>query len=176
MKPPVPGWEAITTREPVLIPTLEGDAVAETLLIEVPASRNPKTGQVFLTDAARAILEQVKARHLGLLTPAQIRSLRLRLGLTQRRISQLLQIGEKSWTRWETGKERPSRSLNVLLRALRDGRIDCDYLLGLLRAALPQSGIISPAADPMSLQSDAVLREMPRPYRTSRSKKGKRGK
>jgi len=176
MKPPVPGWEAITTREPVLIPTPEGDAVAEALFIEVPAWRNPKTGQVFLTDAARATLEQVKARHLGLLTPAQIKNLRTRLGLTQKQISQLLQIGEKSWTRWETGKERPSRSMNVLLRALSDGRIDSGYLQGLVGAASPENGMIPSPANLLPSQSDAVLREAPRPYRAGRSKKRKRGK
>ena len=168
MKPPVPGWDAITTREPVLIPTLEG-GVAETLWIEVPAWRNPKTGQVFLSDAARATLEKVKARHLGLLTPAQIKTLRIRLGLTQKQISRLLQVGKKSWTRWETGKERPSRSMNVLLRALSDERIDPDYLQGLLDAAQPQNR----PSDPMALPSDAVLRETPRSYRASRAKKGK---
>jgi transcriptional regulator with XRE-family HTH domain len=68
-----------------------------------------------------------------LLTPDQIRSLRERLGLTQREVSELLQIGEKTWTRWETGRDRPSRSINVLLCALNDGRIDVAYLRSLAR-------------------------------------------
>jgi len=43
-------------------------------------------------------------------------------------MAQLLQIGEKSYCRWETGSERPSRSINLLLAALTDGRIDVAYL------------------------------------------------
>src|SRR5437867_1522929 len=83
------------------------------LRVEVPAWQNPTAGRPWLADAARATLEQVKARYLGLLTPAQIRNLRTRLGLTQKEISQLHQNGEKSWARWEAGKERPPRTMHV---------------------------------------------------------------
>src|SRR5207237_10451244 len=68
---------------------------------------------------------------MGLLTPEQIKALRQRTGLTQRQISELLQIGDKTSTRWETGRERPFRSINVLLCALHDGKIDLPYLASL---------------------------------------------
>jgi hypothetical protein len=45
------------------------------------------------------------------------------LGFTQKRISELVQSGEKSWTRWETGKARPSRIVNVLLRLIYEGKV-----------------------------------------------------
>jgi DNA-binding transcriptional regulator YiaG len=77
------------------------------------------------------ILDKVKARHTGLLTPSQIRALRQRLNLTQKEICKLLQTGMKTWTRWETGRERPFRSTNVLLCALNDGKIDVAYLRAL---------------------------------------------
>jgi transcriptional regulator with XRE-family HTH domain len=70
---------------------------------------------------------------MGLLTPEQIKGLRKRLGLTQPQISELLQIGEKTWTRWETGRERPSRVINVLLFALNDGKLDAGYLRSVAR-------------------------------------------
>ncbi len=73
-------------------------------------------------------IEQVKARHLGLLTPLEIRQLRQKLSVTQTAMAELLQAGTKSYTRWESGKSRPSRLVNVLLSALRDGRIDISYL------------------------------------------------
>lgn len=79
------------------------------------------------------MLDKAKARHMGLLTPEQIKALRKRLGLTQPQISELLQIGEKTWTRWETGRERPSRSINVLLFALNDGKLDAAYLRSVAR-------------------------------------------
>src|SRR5439155_17388564 len=47
--------------------------------------------------------------------------------------AQLLQIGEKSYTRWESGRVRPSRVINVLLRLLYDGRIDVEDLRSLNR-------------------------------------------
>lgn len=37
-------------------------------------------------------------------------------------------IGEKTWSPWENGRNRPSRSINLLLRALDDGKITTDYL------------------------------------------------
>jgi DNA-binding XRE family transcriptional regulator len=48
--------------------------------------------------------------------------------VTQKELAELLQIGEKSWTRWETGREHPSRSINILICALNDGQIDLNYL------------------------------------------------
>ena len=120
--------ERIQIEESVHIPTLDGEGIAETIKVKVPAWRDPKDGEVYLTTVATAIIDKTKARHLGLLKPEQIKALRERLGLKQWEISELLQIGEKTWTRWETGRERPLRSINVVLWALRDGKIDVAYL------------------------------------------------
>jgi DNA-binding transcriptional regulator YiaG len=95
--------------------------------IEVPAWKAPD-GEIYLDDEAHDKIDQTKARLMGILSPAEIKNLRKRLGLTQKRISELLQIGEKSWTRWETGRERPSRAINLLLCALNDGKIDAASL------------------------------------------------
>ena len=45
-------------------------------------------------------------------------------------MSRLLQAGEKSYTRWESGSARPSRMVNVLLRLLDDGDITVETLRG----------------------------------------------
>ncbi len=137
MNPLFPNCEKVTKAIEVPIPTMEGDTVAETIQVEVEVWKNLNTGEVFLNGHARAKLEAAKARHMGLLTAEKIKELRQYLQLTQRELADLLQIGEKSWTRWETGRERPSRSLNVLLNALYDGRIDLHYLRQLRS---PQSG------------------------------------
>jgi DNA-binding transcriptional regulator YiaG len=125
--------ERIEIEEDVLIPALDGATIAETIKVKVPAWRDPKDGEIYLDGEALRIIDRVKARHMGLLTPEQIKSLRERLGLTQKQISELLQIGEKTWTRWENGRERPFRSINVLLCALRDGKIDLAYLCSLAK-------------------------------------------
>jgi len=85
-------------------------------------------GEFLLTPRAHQIIENTKARYMGLLLPEQMKELRSRLCLTQSQMGELLQVGEKSWTRWESGKQRPSRSVNLLLRALYDGEITVEYL------------------------------------------------
>ena len=117
----------------VHVPNLAGDAVAEIVPIEVKVYIDPETGEEVLTRESIEVIENTQARLMGLLLPEQIKALRQRLGLTQREISELLQLEEKSYTRWETGRARPSRSINVLLRALRDGHINIDYLRALLQ-------------------------------------------
>jgi len=125
--PPVEGWQPTKVTYPVAIPTLDGKTVSHTVDLEVDAWRNVD-GEIFLDGDAEEKIEATKTRHMGLLTPSQIKQLRESVGLTQKELSDLLQLGEKSWTRWESGRERPSRSINVLLCALRDGKIDPRYL------------------------------------------------
>jgi putative zinc finger/helix-turn-helix YgiT family protein len=121
-------WEAVEVEEPVHIPTLDGKAIAETVRVKVKGYRNPADGEIYFDQKTLEHLDKVKARKMGLMLPKEIRELRESLDLTQKELSDLLQIGEKTYTRWETGRERPSRSMNILLRALRDGRIDIPYL------------------------------------------------
>jgi putative zinc finger/helix-turn-helix YgiT family protein len=115
----------------VLIPTMDGTGIADRITIEIPITRDPVTGEELLTPEAHEKIEQTQARHMGLLTPDELKAIRSRLGLTQRGLGDLLQVGEKSYTRWETGRARPSRSINVLLRALRDGKLSIPYLQSL---------------------------------------------
>ena len=142
--------EAIDIDFPVAIPTPEG-GVSETVTIKVPALRDPVDGEVYLTEDALRKIDDTKARFMGLLLPQQIKELRAYLALSQREISDLLQIGEKTWCRWESGRERPSRSLNLLLQALMDGQITVCYLrmvrnpaLGCWEGAtqLPEQGLL----------------------------------
>jgi DNA-binding transcriptional regulator YiaG len=116
------------TEVPVTIPTLDGKAVAETITITVPCRIDAKSGEVTLGGEALQMIDRVRARHMGLMQPEEIRGLRQCLGLTQKDMSELLQIGAKSYTRWESGRERPFRSMNILLRALWDGKLDVSYL------------------------------------------------
>lgn len=128
MSNPMLDWEKIRTKVPVHIPTIDGKEISETVEVEVSAYRNPKDGEIYLDGEALQILDDTKARYMGLMLPETIHNLRQQLGVTQKRMAALLQIGEKSYCRWETGRERPSRSINLLLAALDDGRIDVAYL------------------------------------------------
>ena len=121
-------WRKILTTVPVYVPTLDGASIAETIQVEVEAYQNPADGEIYIPGESLEKIDEVKSRHMGLLLPEEIKELRNQLGVTQKRMGDLLQIGEKSYCRWETAKERPSRSLNLLLAALSDGRIDVAYL------------------------------------------------
>jgi DNA-binding transcriptional regulator YiaG len=124
----ITNWRKVITKVPVHVPTLDGVGIAETIQVEVEAYQNPEDGEIYVTGDGLKKLDEVKSRHMGLLLPEEIKELREQLGITQKRMGELLQIGEKSYCRWETGRERPSRSMNLLLVALFDGRIDVAYL------------------------------------------------
>jgi transcriptional regulator with XRE-family HTH domain len=113
----------------VLVPAIDGNAVAEKVKVMIPLKWDDEVKEWLLTPEAHQIIEDTKARHLGLLLPAQFKELRERYGFSQKEMGELFQVGEKSWTRWETGKHRPSRSSNLPIRALYDGEISINYLL-----------------------------------------------
>ena len=113
----------------VLVPNLDGTGIADRVVVEIPLEWDEEMQQWLLTPEAHQIIEDTKARHMGLLLPAQFRELRERYGLSQKEMGELFQAGEKSWTRWETGKQRPSRMVSLLIRALYEGAISVNYLL-----------------------------------------------
>jgi DNA-binding transcriptional regulator YiaG len=115
----------------VHIPNLDGDGTAEIIPIEVQAYADPETGEDVLTPESLDLIERTQARHMGLMTAEDVKALRTRLALSQDEMSDLLQIGAKTYTRWESGRARPSRSMNVMLCALRDGQLGINYLRAL---------------------------------------------
>ncbi len=117
-----------TTMVTMPIPALDGKSIAETVTVEVPCTIDRTTGEEILGPEALETMDRVKARYMGLLLPSEIKKLRTAMGLSQKDMCELLQIGAKSYSRWETGRERPSRSLNLLLRAIWDGKVNPGYL------------------------------------------------
>jgi transcriptional regulator with XRE-family HTH domain len=113
----------------VLIPNLEGTGIAERVKVPVTLEWDAEVKEWLLTPEAHQAIEETKARRIGLLLPAQMKELRERYDYTQKEMGDLFQVGEKSWTRWESGKHRPSRSINLLIRALYDGAVSINYLL-----------------------------------------------
>lgn len=113
----------------VLVPNIDGTAVAERVKVMIPMRWDEELKDWLLTPEAHQIIEDTKARRIGLLLPAQLKELRERYEYTQTEMGELFQVGEKSWTRWESGRHRPSRSINLLIRALYEGQISINYLL-----------------------------------------------
>lgn len=113
----------------VLIPSLDGNGIAERVKIPVTVEWDEEVKEWLMTPEAHEIIENTKARLIGLLLPEQFAELRKRYNYTQQQMGELFQAGEKSWNRWETGNQRPSRMVNLLIRALYEGEISIAYLL-----------------------------------------------
>lgn len=113
----------------VSIPNLDGTEIAERVKVPVTLEWDEEIKEWLLTPEAHQVIENTKARRIGLLLPDQLMELRQQYNYTQKEMGELFQVGEKSWTRWETGKHRPSRSINLLIRALYEGEISVNYLL-----------------------------------------------
>ena len=111
----------------VKIPNLNGDGIREIVSIKVPAKKTVD-GEWMLTNEALDLIEQTQSRYMGLMTPEEIKALRIRIQYTQRQMSELIQAGEKSYTRWESGRARLSRLVNIILCGIRDGFLPLTYL------------------------------------------------
>lgn len=112
----------------VLVPDIDGTAIVERVKVTAPVTWDEDLKQWLLTPEAHRILEDTKARRMGLLLPEQFKELRQRYGYSQKEMGELFQVGGKSWTRWETGKHRPSRSISLLVRAVYEDELSLDYL------------------------------------------------
>jgi DNA-binding transcriptional regulator YiaG len=120
----------------IRIPDASGEHAERVVTFNVPVRWDETIDEWVLTEEAHEIIDRRKALEMGLLSPEQLRELREKHGLNQKQMGQLFQVGEKSWCRWESGKHRPTRSINLLIRALYDGEISLHYLRA--RAGMPE--------------------------------------
>lgn len=121
------------------IPDAEGKSTARTVSIQVPVRWDEVIAEWVLSEEAHEMIENRKALEMGILSPAQLCELRDRHSCTRKEMGALFQVGEKSWNRWESGKHRPTRSMNLLIRALYDGEIGIGYLRE--RAGMPTQAV-----------------------------------
>lgn len=77
-------------------------------------------GKRILPPALDQALDRLRYERLGLLTPAEIKEVRERAGKSQADMAGLLGVGEKTYTRWESGRSIQNRSSDNLIR-LADG-------------------------------------------------------
>lgn len=96
--------------------------------------RCPKCREIVLrfTDAKRLqedAIARYRQRH-GLLSADEIRAMRSQFGLTQAGLAHLLRLGVNTVSRWESGRNVQTASLDVLLRLLRDVPGSIEYLRG----------------------------------------------
>ncbi|HEY7153563.1 MAG TPA: type II toxin-antitoxin system MqsA family antitoxin [Gemmataceae bacterium] len=84
----------------------------------VPVLVCPACGEVLYGPEAAAVRHQAICRALGLLSPAEIKALRERLGPDQEDFARLTGIGVATLSRWERGRLLQTRALDRYLRLL----------------------------------------------------------
>jgi DNA-binding transcriptional regulator YiaG len=118
--------KTINYKVEVLFPDTKNPKVVET--IKVPVVFNEDFGEDEITSDGWDLIEQTRAKYLKRFSSQDVKELRKKLGLGQKEMARLLGLGDKTVARWESTRESPSRVICVLLHALKDGKIDMDYL------------------------------------------------
>lgn len=77
-------------------------ADATTLTAELIVHRCPACGFQFTGADAEDARHDAMCRHVGVMTPRELRDLRARLGMSQREIAELTRLGLASIKRWES--------------------------------------------------------------------------
>lgn len=93
-------------------------ADAVTLTANVPVFACESCGTNFTTSDAEDARHDAVCRHLGVLTPGEIRALRLRYGFSRSEFARLARIGEATLARWERGSLIQNAGYDQLLRLL----------------------------------------------------------
>lgn len=103
--------------------------------IAVPAAAHvlcPKCHEVVVRyEDARRLNEDavgIYRRKHGLLSASEMRAIRERFNLTQAEFGSLLRLGANTLSRWESGRNVQTESMDTLLRLIRDVPGSIDYL------------------------------------------------
>ena len=75
-------------------------------------------GEEFLDDTATAKIEDARREALNRLSPSALRRWRTEISKTQTELSNLLALGAKTFTRWETGAFVPNACASRFIRLL----------------------------------------------------------
>jgi putative zinc finger/helix-turn-helix YgiT family protein len=75
-------------------------------------------GEQLIPAALSRKLEELSIIRQGLLPPSQIKAVREKLGLTQTAMAERLGVGEKTYTRWESGRSIQNKSSDNLIRLM----------------------------------------------------------
>jgi len=72
--------------------------------------------QQIILPPLRQALDNESRKRRGLLTPREIKEVRERAGLSQSDMAELLGVGDRTYTRWETGRSIQNKSNDNLIR------------------------------------------------------------
>lgn len=89
---------------------------AVTLSAYIPIHKCDDCGYEYVDEVGMQMRHAAVCKHLGLLTPAEIKEIRVKRMLSQKAFSELTGIGVASIARWETGSLLQNKSHDNLLR------------------------------------------------------------
>jgi putative zinc finger/helix-turn-helix YgiT family protein len=107
-----------------------GDEASE-LVALVPVWTCDRCGYAYTDGDAEDLRHEAVCSHLGVLSPAQIRAIREKYGMTQGEFAKATGFGLASVKRWETGALIQNHSADRLLRLLGTDRAAMTKLLAL---------------------------------------------
>lgn len=115
---PLCGNTGITTSwNPDVFNYGSGESIVE-LTVDVPVRRCEDCDFEYLDDEAERLKHETVCRHLGVLSPDEIRSIRKGFGMTQVDFAQVTGIGIASLNRWENGLTIQTHAYDRYLRLL----------------------------------------------------------
>ena len=115
---PLCGNTGITTSwNPDVFNYGSGESTVE-LTVDVPVRRCEDCDFEYLDDEAERLKHEAVCRHLGVLSPDEIRSIRKGFGMTQADFAQVTGIGVASLNRWENGLTIQTHAYDRYLRLL----------------------------------------------------------
>ena len=92
---------------------------AVTLRVHLPVRRCTACDFEFVDHEGEQIQHEAVCRHLGVLTPAEVREVRERFGMTRSAFAEVSGLGEATLGRWETGALIQNRANDFYLRLVR---------------------------------------------------------
>jgi putative zinc finger/helix-turn-helix YgiT family protein len=101
------------------------------LTARVPVWTCDKCGHAYTEGDAEDLRHEVVCRHLGVLSPTQVRAVREKYGMSQSEFAKATGFGLASVKRWETGALIQNQSTDRLLRLLATDRSIIGKLAGL---------------------------------------------
>ena len=138
-----PGLKTEIVRDPFIYGV--GDEAVE-LSADIPVHSCARCGASYTGTEAERIEHEAVCRHLGVLTPEEIRGIRKRYGLSRAAFARLTGFGKASLARWERGELIQNVSSDRYLRLLLDPEV-IRRLAGLAGIEDPEDDA-TPAAAP----------------------------
>lgn len=142
-----PGLKTELVRNPFICGV---GAEAVELVVDFPVHSCASCGRSYRGSDAGSIEHEAVCRHLGLLTPDEIRAIRRQFGMSRAEFAEVTGLGEATIARWERGAVTQNRANDRFLRIVRrtEGRRLLDAVVAEARgtAQLPVSRTARPAS------------------------------